>query len=498
MKTITIPFGAWTPDRPDLENACTEARNVYPTAGVYGPFAGATGTGDTVTGSVKGARMFRRSDTTAVIAGGTGTDLFVRTSSGVTASSLGLTVDADSYWRFERFGDYVFAVAVGEDTHYLTDVDSDTSWSAAPGSIPQARCIAQFNEFLVLGNVNDGTSYPYRVQWSQFNNPTGSWAADSATQAGSIDLEERYGAVVALAATRVPVVFQEYGVTQLAYVGPPYVWRGAREGYIERERGAVSTGAVIPVGDVAFFCAHDGFSVTDGSSVQPIGAGAVNDWFLSEVSDANLFRIKGGVNWDQRCVLWAFPSAAGGGTTLDRLLIYSWQERRWSYAVLTVDVLVESRVDAVTLEDLDALYPSGLDSIPISLDSAQFLPRGRRFAAWTPSGSNSELSTLDGDFLEARIEGGEFQPMPGQRVFVGGAYPLIENADESTTMRMGYRAQGKGSTVMYTSATSPGPAGFCPQRVDSRYVRPSMIVPAGADWDKAQGAQILFRPSGRR
>lgn len=498
MKTATVQFGEWSPDQPDLENGCIDAKNVYPTAGGYGPFMGPIGTGDTVSGSVIGARLFKKADGSGLIAGGTGTDLFIRTTSGVTASSLGLTVGADSYWRFERFGDLVFAVAGGQATHYLTDIDSDTAWSAAPGSIPKARCVAQFNEFLVLGNVDDGAVYPYRVQWSAFNNPAGSWAADSATQAGSIDLEERYGQVTALAATRVPIAFQEFGVTQFRYVGPPQVWTGAREGYIERERGAIATGGVVTVGDVAFFAAHDGFYMTDGASVRPIGDRRVNDWFLSEVSDADMFRIQGGVNWDQRCVVWAFPSTGGGGSVLDRLLVYSWQENRWSYAVVSVDVLVESRVDAVTLEDMDTLYPSGLDSIPVSLDSAQFLARGRRFAAWITSGATSELSTFDGASLQATIEGGEFQPMPGRRVYVGGAYPLIENAAESTTVRLGHRAQGKGAAVNYTPATSPGPAGFCPQRLDSRYVRPSMIVPAGATWDKAQGVQVMYRPSGGR
>ena len=184
-QVIEIPLVDWLPDQPDFKNpGCEVADNVYPDAKGFKPFRGAAGTGVEINDTVKGAQLFYNTNGDGVVVGGTDDDLFVYTSS--LATTTGLTVIGDGEaWDFAQYNDIIVATAVNNSPQYLTDIDSDTTWSALPGSPPNAKRCARVGDFLMLGGI---ASNPNRIQWSSFNNPAGAWAASRLTQAGFTDL----------------------------------------------------------------------------------------------------------------------------------------------------------------------------------------------------------------------------------------------------------------------------------------------------------------------
>jgi hypothetical protein len=383
---VDIPFGEWLPSQPDFRNpGCVQALNVIPSAGGYSPLLGLSNTGATVTGTaVAGAQNFIDNASNPVIVGGVGTRLF--TVRGTTVvQTTGLTTSALA-WDFAKFNDFVVATDINNSPQYLTDIDTDDTWGALTGSPPNARYVAAISNFLMLGNISGS---PYRIQWSSYNSPTASWAADRLSQAGFADLATEFGAVQRIVGGRFGVVFQERGIHRLNYVGPPLVWSAD---VISKDRGTTAPFSVVNIGYLTYFLAQDGFYVTDGSSVQPIGNRRVDRWFFDNVDQAHLNATQGAVDWLNQCIVWSFRDTTGSAR--NRLLIYSWSEDRWSNAELTTGWIADTNVAAVTLEGVDTLYPSGIDSVDVSLDGGTFRAGANVLSAFKAGASNSTLQTF--------------------------------------------------------------------------------------------------------
>ncbi len=498
MRMAEIQFGEWLPDTPDYKNpGCVVADGCYPSPGGYGPFLGPQPQGHAVNEKVQGAGHFSRSDGSWVTVGGTSTKLFVIAGGSLTETTGYTAIGPEAYWQFARFNDYIVAVAPNNAPQYLSDIDTATTWAALPGSPPQAKVVGRVGHFLVLGNLS-GIGRPNAIQWSAENDPL-DWPTPGTRdarlkQSGRAYLQPEYGAVTAIAGDRYPLVFQERAITRLDPVGPPTVFQATT---ISEERGAIAAGAVVTVGFVTYFLAHDGFWATNGADIVPIGSKRINKWFFDEASQVDVHRTHGIVDWERQCIVWAFYMESNPDT-FRKLLIYSWQENRWSTATLTVDYLVEGNVPATTLEGLDALFPSGIESVSPDLDSQTWAARGAVLAAFMQNANGqSELNLLNGATLAAAWETGDAEPEPGLRVGAVGIYPLIENADRNTSALLG-RRDAKGGPITWSAAGVVNGAGFCPVRGEGRFVRARVEIPAGSSWKKAQGVQVRYRIAGRR
>src|SRR3546814_16902005 len=79
----------------------------------------------------------------------------------------------------------------------------------------------------------------------------------------------------------------------------------------------------------------------------------------------------------------------------------------------------------VSLEELDALYPGGLETIPYSLDATRFAGGDPLFFVVNTS---NVVSTLSGDNLAAQIRISPIAIEPGRRVRIRGAR-LVTDAE---------------------------------------------------------------------
>lgn len=503
MPVIDIPLGEWLPDAPSFKNpGCEVADNVIPTTGGYGPFFGPSATSQTVTQDVKGAVQLFTSDGTSIIVGGMDTGLFTRRTA--VAETTGLaSIGEGEAWDFAQFNAFVIATANANSPQYLTDIDSDDTWSALTGSPPVAKRCAKVGDFLMLGNI---AGAPNRVQWSAFNSPGGSWTPSRLTQAGFADLPKEFGDVQRIVGGRYATVFQARGISRLSYVGPPQVWRSD---IISQDRGAVAPFSVVTVGYFTFFLAQDGFFVTNGASVEPIGTQRVNRWFFENVNQSRIKEVHAAVDWQNESIVWGFHGT--GSEAYNRLLVYSWAQQRFSTATLDFEWVVGSTLDGIDLDTLDSLdfaaagtpigtgqvgssfqvALTGLDAISLSLDSEEFKAKDRRLSCFT----GRAYATFTGTPLEATWETGEFQPAPGRRVFVSEAAPVMDADDWNAVITL----LGRDNRGL-RGASAPkacGWSGFAPVRLEGQKMALRMVKPSGR-WKEAQGAQVRFEPAGYR
>ncbi|MGL4310949.1 MAG: hypothetical protein ACRCSU_10715, partial [Paracoccaceae bacterium] len=472
-------FGPWLPDVTDLKNpGLEECTNVIPSPGGYQPAAGLGSQIATVGAAVISAAMFERADGTRVTVCATASDLHVIIGAAVTNSALALTLT--EHVTFVRFGDEIYATEKTGGTWKLTDIDSDTTFSAVANVMPSAKTMFRVGDFLFMGNLTDidASDRPFRLRWSRFNDPASDWTASVAFQAASVNMPTDFGPIIAGAGYNYGIILQRYGISRIVYTGGATVF--AKE-IVDKERGCASTASVVTVGDSVYFLSDDGFFVTNGGPAQSISRGRIWDWFIERVGQSYFYLVKGAVDWPKRCVVWSVPDANGNSIGL---LYFNWESQNWSYVNQPVDCVYGSGKDGLTLEQVAAIYPN-LDTMPLSLDSPQFKARGRLLAAF----SSGSLKQFDGTTLAVTLGTGEFQPTLGRRTFVSSVTPLITNNDESTTVVLSGRDR-QTDLIVSTTDMPTGPVGFAGVNFDARYFSVKINIPAGANWRDAYGFQL--------
>ena len=514
MEAFPIPFSQWLPDQVDYKNpGVVTAKNVYPSSGGFTKFEAPAPTGDLTTETVMGSALFVKADNTPLIVGGSETRLFTREPGTVTETTGYTALDTDHVWRFERYNDMVIAVTPNNVPQYLTDLDTDTSWSALGGSPPNAAVIGRVNDFVVMGDLTDidASDTPYRVRWSALNNPNGDWVTDRGELSDYRTLDPKHGRVTGIVGGRFGVVFQERAIWRMTFIGAPKVFDFEE---ISVDRGCASPDSVVTLGFNTYFLSQDGFYVTNGSSIEAIGSSRVSEWFINEAKQSEYDRVQGAFSWPKQCIMWTFVPT--DGSTFTRQIIYSWAEDKWSYAVEAVDYLVKTKVDATTIGDLATQYPGGIVGVGV-INNPDWEPQNYTLAAFvvaTDTGpyvvsdyvatdyvaeapGGSEFALFSGAAREATIETGDFQIFPGSNSHVSGILPMVENATGDTRAAVLSRTK-QGAALSASSSTTEGEDGFCPQKTDARFVAARMVIPAGADWDNASAVHIQARKSGNK
>lgn len=477
-------LGAWLPDITDYKNPGLEVcTNAIPGPGGYRPAHGINTSEGDAGASVLSAQTFQRGDGTRVTVCATAGDLHHITGGTVSDSSLSLSLTGPV--RFERFGSTIYASSK-EGVWYLDDIEADTAFVAENWTIPHGLAMARVGDFLFMGNLidTDTNDAPYRVRWSPFNNPKGEWETSIALQSDAVDMPEGLGVVMGITGGNTGMIFQRNGLSRIQYTGGTSVFQ---KQVVDTQRGCAAALSIAQVGDTVYYLSDDGFFVTNGTAGESISRGRVWEWFLDNASQAFLGEVQAAVDWPNRCVVWTIPNDSGAFTGL---LYYNWETQWWSYVNLSVDCVFASGVAGLTLEQVASIYPD-LDAMALSLDSPAFQARGRSLAAFV-GGIQYQLS---GDALEARFEGGEFQPQPGKRVFIRGVTPLLNEAAESALVTVSGKARPGASTTSEPDVAI-GPAGFAPFNFDTRFSRVGISIPAGSEWSDAYGYQVDFDVSG--
>lgn len=461
---MIIPFGEYMPDAPALGNiGSTVAKNVIPRVSGYGPLESLSAYSSALDAYCRGAFTAVDSDGSIRSFAGDETKLYRLDSTTFTdASKLGgYTSATDSYWEFAQFGNSVIASNFDETPQTMALTGSN--FADLTGTPPMFRHVGVVRDFLVVGNTFDASdgNVPYRIRWPGIGTIT-SWSVSATTQADYQDLQGNGGWVQSIVGGReIGHVFQERAIWQMRYVGSPVVFDIAQ---VEDARGAFCARSPISVGGMIFYISDDGFYVLAGGESIPIGAGKIDRTFLSELNDDYLHRVTSAAIPNDKVVIFSYPGSGSVDGTPDKCLLYNWVSKKWCFAQFDHELLYRAQSVGVTLEGLDAISGS-IDSLAFSLDSKVWMGGKLQLAAFD---SDHKQSFFTGTTMDATLETGETQLIPGKRADLNEVSPLVSGGTH--TVEVGTR-ETQVASVSYSGASSENASGICPVRSNSRYHR---------------------------
>jgi hypothetical protein len=475
-----VTFANWEPDKSDRANPASEAKGVLSVAGQYAPWKDLADYNADLAATVaicQGGGIFYDSVNAPHIYLGDASKLYHLESKIAVDRSLlgGYALSGGDDWDFAQFGDFTVAVAGTEAPQVHDMTPGSTAFANLGGSPPtDATSVARVGDFLMMGKKNV-------LHWSAFNNHA-DWVPDVGTQAGNQDLDQEKGDIKKIIGLDYAAIFQERGIRRANYVGPPIIWDFGQD-YVEKERGCISRHAAAAWGRIIYYVSDDGFYAFDGQASIPIGYGKVDDYFARNLNYS--FRHKIRVSCVDKIFYVGFPS--GSSANISEILAYSIPDQRWTRDVEDLDVLLASPAEAITVETTHLIFTGdNLDDAvtPDNIDIPLSDPR-RQLAA--VRSLNHRLGFFAGANRAATIETSEFEIKPGQRSLVTELWPMGDFQQGAVNCSLGYRRALPGALVTYTNPTAMNRVGFCPQRIDARFLRGRTDIGAGAVWRRAEG-----------
>lgn len=483
MKPSTFyAFGPWLPDLPELNNpGMTEALNVLPMDGVYQPFRGlATLQAATLSaipigayGAANGSFEASYFGTAtrlymANVQAGTQTDLSAAT---YNASNSGL--ESNFAWSFAQYKAYLIATDLYDRPQYQ-EVASGSNFAtlgSATEPAPQARYVGVVNQFLVFGNTaaeataGGGNT---TARWSSIDNiqswPVPGSSTAIASQSGDQDLGANFGPVTGISGgDQYGLIFQRNAVNRMTYIGPPAVFQFDR---ISDSVGAAYPFSVVKIAGFVYFVGMDGFYVTDGVSVKPIGDGKVDQFFQARVTGTEFQRVVGAADIRKNLIYWAFADTTASDNAERQIIIYNYKEDRFSRATQTLYALHSANVNLpATNQNLRAFN------------------------------SAKQLCEFSGSVGTAILATGEVEFDPGDYSHLAGFKPLITGTTPAVTVAIGTRNTQDPNDLTYTSeTTATARTGFCDFRAEARYHRARVTITG--PFDKAMGGEPYIEASG--
>lgn len=484
---MKVRFGKWLPDLPYYENpGLVEANNVIPSDSCYKDFLTLQTEGTSLNSRPQGAYAATDIDGSPNIFAGDDKKLYERVSTAWTDRSASTyNTASNGYWRFTQFKQFVIATNF-VDAIQSIDTSTTGSFAALSSEAPKARQIGVINNFVIVGDTDDTANgvVPYRTEWCAIGNasnwPTPGSASALALQSGEQFNNSAFGAVTGIAGFQFyGLVFQQRGINRYTYVGGSEVFQIQA---IDTSRGCWAPQSLVQVGQLCYFLAADGFYVTDGQMVKPIGSGVIDKTFYLDFDQSYRERMTAAVDIVNKVIFWAYPSHSAASGVPDKLIMYNFAEDRWARADDTVQLIFSSLSTGYSLDDLDTLF-SSIDDMTVSLDSSMWtggIPVVMGFAS-------NKLGSFSGAANDATIETGEIDLE--KFVYMDGVRPKVTGSPTSITCAIAVRdnqdneSRTFGSPVARNSRT-----GMSDFREQGRYA--SVRVEIEGEFDSAIGVDV--------
>lgn len=403
----------------------------------------------------------------------------------------GYSLGTNENWSFTRWQNKVLAAAFGENIQQLSLGGANFSDLVAD---LEARTIAVVGDFVVVGNTNDTTdgARANRIRWSAIGDET-DWTVSSSTLSDFRDLPTG-GPVRKVLGGDIGLIISDRAIFRMAFVGAPVVFQIDE---VQNDFGSIIGNSAVKLGDVAYVLTSRGFwAITNsGTGVANIGGGRVNDFVDQDIDLEFAHRISVFADPINNQVAWAYPGIGHTGGRPNRIIIYDVGFDRWGLIEAEVDLLTQVRGFRLTLDDLDTNGFPDLDAMTISLDSVAFRGTAAKLAAFD---SSLQMGAFEGTTLEAVLGTNEVQFQDGHQVQINAVAPLVDGGQP--TLKIGRRDQ-QSEIVQFTPELSATSTGRFTARVNGRFHRFEMILPAGEAWRSVIGLDVETfnaRPAGRR
>lgn len=491
-----LPFSAWLPDLADFDTSVsTEALNVIPSSTGFRPFPAFSNTASAITARAQGAASFRSISGTIFNFCGDATKLYRLNTNGLSWADVSRTVGgaytvaSDSKWSFAQYGNYVMATN-GNDAVQVYELGVSSNFAALAGTPSAAYFAGAIREFGVLAKTSTQNN---RVRWSAIGSIT-DWVSSATTLSDYQDLPDG-GSIMGFVGGEYGIVFQERGITRMSFEGPPTAFRFDK---ISSFLGCRADGSIAAFDNFAFFLGDDGaYMIRGGAEIVPIGSEKVDRWIEANLDANYLFRITSSIDPINKLYLLSIPSLnSPGGGTPDTILMYHWPTGQWSRANLNHQMIWQSATQATyTIDGMDAVSAT-VDGLPFPVDSRFWAGSGRLLLS--AFNTSNQQGYFSGANLAATVETGDYQLSSGRRSLLKAMRPIVEGSSVTPSITVGYRNH-QYSNLNYDTASAVNSYGVCTSRVNARYHRARLTIPAGSQWMFARGVDDLnFSPAGKR
>jgi hypothetical protein len=484
----TTPFAEWAPDLPPLGATTDHVHNVFPSSkGVYAAVPSLVAAGDAgLTARCQGAATFIGTDGTVATFAGDVSKLYKwdgTTWDDVSQAATTYATPTDGRWTFSQFGDIVIADNGVDDAQQWV-IGTSTTFLDLGGSPPIARYSRTIRGFSFRGALaSDLTA----IQWSsQFD--AEEWIIG--TNQGDTQTFLTGGRIAGIRGSQFAVIFQEHAVTIGQYVGPDLIFQFDT---VSVERGCVAPGSLAEIEQTVFFLDHDGFYRLDnGQVITPIGDAKVDEYFWNNVNRAYIYRISAVIDPRRKLYMVSFPSQDSADGTPDSTMVYNYVSGWWALLDVGGDALsLLVTQQSMTLEGLDAEFPSGLDSITLSLDSDLWIATGiGRMAMF---GSDFFVRFFDGTPMDAEVNTVETALNGARQTEIDRIIPMVTGGDDTTVIsaKLAYRNRQNDELTFSSEVEQDALGDIWFAEPPARYHHAHVLI--SGEWDKAQG--IEFAPA---
>jgi hypothetical protein len=395
----------------------------------------------------------------------------------VSSTELGYNTLTGNIFRFTKFGNRIIGTNFTERLQsYVADASS--SFKNLSEDAPVAKFITVVRDFVVCAHIDaSGTTKPYRVQWSGFNDET-TWTSSQITQSDYQDIADG-GHITGIRGGEFGLILMEKAIHRMSYIGTPLIFQFDN---ISRGKGCIAPGSVCQYEGLTFFLSDDGFYLCDGQQVVPIGAEKVDRFFFAD-ADLDLTTMSSAADPVRKLVMWNYKNKFADR----KMMVYNVVTKKWSYMAATADYISDASTASVTLEQLDSVSTS-IDALSVTLDSGLYAG-GKFFLGGT---DGTKVITFNGAPKSAVIETGDIAT--GSMSLVTLARPQIDNG--SATVAIASR-QLLNEGVVFGADTSADSDNRVSLRGSGRQHR-LRIKPTGNNWSMAVAVDVDITPMGVR
>jgi len=353
----------------------------------------------------QGAAVLVNLDETARLLAGTSSNVYDAGTSTWTSRSSGHSLAATDRWRFAIQGNLEFAVS--KTVKLIGSVSGAMSTITKGGTdAPKAAVVATVNEYVFLGNYDDGTDTPDGVFWSAKDDYT-DWTPAIATQCGNKRLYDTPGKVTGLLQFGNGVaVYKKRAVYIGRDNGAPFLW-----GFelTPGDSGALCQEVIVATGTPDdprhYFMSHNDFWVFDGVKSSRIGT-PVRDTVFDEINRDKEELSIGLHDRANSLIYWYYPTTSNNRP--DKCVVYNYRTGQWGrddriiHGAINYIAAGDSYSDAgtnySTYADLPNLsygsaFPGGNAVLPAVFDSTDVV----QSLTGVPGNSSITLSDLGDD-----------------------------------------------------------------------------------------------------